>query len=220
MAGPTGPTGTTGLVGPTGPTGETGLVGSTGPTGATGLVGSTGPTGATGLVGPTGPTGATGPAGAGSGGAAWVPISAVDGGQVAYNGSSSYYFQDVCWRTFTVTNVLQYRLSTGSVTLLAAIYAGSTLIGTGTLATAAKGWINIPLTATTTGSLALTAGNVYTLAFTGPNTNILGGSSALPTGADVSLMGTYPNTGFPLNVLPTFTGSTSVVRPVCYFFGA
>lgn len=66
IAGPTGPTGSTGAAGPTGPTGATGAsgsngaVGPTGPTGATGGVGPTGPTGAQGVQGPTGPTGATG----------------------------------------------------------------------------------------------------------------------------------------------------------------
>jgi hypothetical protein len=63
IAGPTGPTGSTGVAGPTGPTGSTGAVGPTGPTGSTGVAGPTGPTGSTGIAGPTGPTGSTGVAG-------------------------------------------------------------------------------------------------------------------------------------------------------------
>lgn len=54
-----------GPVGPTGATGSPGVVGPTGVTGSPGPVGPTGPTGANGEPGPVGPTGAAGAPGPG-----------------------------------------------------------------------------------------------------------------------------------------------------------
>lgn len=58
--GPTGPTGSQGLIGPTGAQGIQGNVGTTGPTGDRGVTGDTGPTGIQGTRGPTGDTGTQG----------------------------------------------------------------------------------------------------------------------------------------------------------------
>ena len=60
--GPTGPTGSIGLIGPTGTTGPSGPTGTTGPAGPTGTTGPTGPSGPTGVPGTATNTGATGPA--------------------------------------------------------------------------------------------------------------------------------------------------------------
>ncbi len=64
MTGPTGSTGSTGVMGPTGGTGGTGATGQIGPSGTTGSTGASGPTGVTGGTGASGPTGNTGSTGA------------------------------------------------------------------------------------------------------------------------------------------------------------